>query len=296
MALGDALDWDDLRLFLTVAEEGSFSRASKVLGTTQPTVSRRLAALEARIGGPLFERTAAGADVTARGRAVLSLVETMSRAAASVEQIAKSGARELAGRVAVACGEMVGRLIASRATTLLAAAPDIELEVLTSLRDVNLERGEADIALRNRRPRSANLYARRVAQSRFAIYGAKAYVHDHPEANDERRFTACDWIGYDSPRAKAPSARWLAERIAGAPRLRFSSNSLILEAAAHRGGLAVLPMHAGETDARLVRVSAPLDDLAFDGYVVTHARSRSLPRVRFVAEALADMLRTATEG
>jgi DNA-binding transcriptional LysR family regulator len=61
------MELTDLRVFLTVADTGSFTRAASALVLTQPSVSERVAGLERAVGAPLFERTSRGARLTARG-------------------------------------------------------------------------------------------------------------------------------------------------------------------------------------------------------------------------------------
>ena len=60
--------WDDMRLFLAVAETGSFSAAARRLRLGQPTLSRRMAELESGLGEALFERRAQGCVLTAAGQ------------------------------------------------------------------------------------------------------------------------------------------------------------------------------------------------------------------------------------
>lgn len=71
------LPWDDVRTFLAIAEEGSLSRAAKRLRVGQPTVSRRLAALEQQLGYPLFKRKAEGAILTRAGQRLLDPARRM---------------------------------------------------------------------------------------------------------------------------------------------------------------------------------------------------------------------------
>jgi molybdenum-dependent DNA-binding transcriptional regulator ModE len=60
ICMGRAMDWDDLRVFLAVAKSGSLTRAARDLGLSQPTVGRRIAALEKRTGARLLDRTPTG--------------------------------------------------------------------------------------------------------------------------------------------------------------------------------------------------------------------------------------------
>ena len=63
---------DLLRSFLVVLEEGSLNRAATRLHVSQPSLTRRMQALEAEIGGPLLERQSSGVQATALGQAVLA--------------------------------------------------------------------------------------------------------------------------------------------------------------------------------------------------------------------------------
>jgi len=67
------MDWDDVRVFLTVAREGSMRAAGRALGLSQPTIAHRLAAFEASFGGrSLFDRLPEGLRLTAAGEQLVS--------------------------------------------------------------------------------------------------------------------------------------------------------------------------------------------------------------------------------
>lgn len=61
------LDWDDLRVFLSIIETGNLSAASRLLNVSQPTVGRRLKSLESSLGTPLFDRLPDGLALTTYG-------------------------------------------------------------------------------------------------------------------------------------------------------------------------------------------------------------------------------------
>ena len=78
----NAMDWDDLRLVLAVAREGSLSGAARTLGLTHSTVFRRLGGIEQRLGVRLFDRfrngyTATPAGETAGNRSAISCTALM---------------------------------------------------------------------------------------------------------------------------------------------------------------------------------------------------------------------------
>ena len=80
------LDWDDLRTFLAIARHGTLSAAARALGVHQPTMGRRLAALEQRAGARLLQKTPRGYIPTAAGEAILGNVERIEAEALAVER------------------------------------------------------------------------------------------------------------------------------------------------------------------------------------------------------------------
>lgn len=77
LAAPRATDWDDLRIFVIVAREGSLGRAAKALNVAKPTIRRRIENLEAAIGAPLFDRRRTGVALTARGHQTAAMAEEM---------------------------------------------------------------------------------------------------------------------------------------------------------------------------------------------------------------------------
>src|ERR1700752_300127 len=85
------MDWSDVRIFLAIARSGPLGAAARVTGQTQPTMGRRLRALESAVGHELFQRTTEGFVLTAEGAAVLNHAERM-------DEEALGFARALAGK------------------------------------------------------------------------------------------------------------------------------------------------------------------------------------------------------
>src|SRR5215510_2674929 len=102
------MDWDGLQVFLAVARAGRMSTAARRLDVEHTTVSRRLAALEADLGVPLFYRTATGYVLTPHGHNVLSSAEIMEGAAIAVAAHARRGGARRAVANAAATGSRGG--------------------------------------------------------------------------------------------------------------------------------------------------------------------------------------------
>lgn len=285
-------NWDDLRLFAAIAAEGSLSAAARRLKLSQPTMGRRLQALEERMGAKLLERLGGGPGgnyvLTPKGAELLPLVERMVEAGEAIERARPDFAEDATGTVRVASGPLTIRFIARRLPELLDALPGIEIELCSSYSPINLSRREADIALRNRRPEEGRLAMRALPQPSYAVFGAKTYVARHPMAATAARYEECRWIGFDDTRGHSESLLWLTAKISRAPHVRCSNASAILDALIAGAGLAVLPCFLGAEEPALVQLTAPIDNLDREGlWLVLHEDMRDRPRVRLVADRIA---------
>src|SRR5437879_12578415 len=82
-----AMDWDDVRVFLAVARQGSMRGAGRALGLSQPTIARRLAAFEAGFTGqPLLDRLPAGLHLNEVGDQLLAAAEDAERSMLTFER------------------------------------------------------------------------------------------------------------------------------------------------------------------------------------------------------------------
>jgi len=104
-------DWSDLRVFWAVAETGGFGAASRALGISQPTVTRRVEDLETRLGSQLFVRGPAGVTLTEAGELVYDHALTMERSAAAIERMVLNQDRREAGRIGISAPDGVGGLV-----------------------------------------------------------------------------------------------------------------------------------------------------------------------------------------
>ncbi|TXT35412.1 MAG: Mau operon transcriptional activator, partial [Comamonadaceae bacterium] len=105
------LCWDDLQYFVVVSEQGSMSAAARKLKLGQPTLSRRIAELEALIGEPLFERTSQGTVLTAAGRKLLPAAQSMAEWANEAQRQAQSHTDLPQGTVRIAAPPGIAREI-----------------------------------------------------------------------------------------------------------------------------------------------------------------------------------------
>ncbi|HYC04874.1 MAG TPA: LysR family transcriptional regulator [Azospirillaceae bacterium] len=283
------MDWDLLRLFLAVARAGSLSAAARRLEVSQPTLSRRMAELEAVLGATLFIRTRDGYRPTEIGDRLLEQAETVERTVNMVRGGALGGQGPLCGTVQVAAGEWASRFLARNLHRIVGDHPGIRIELLTSLAYVSLSRQEADIAVRNRLPDAKELIQQKVGATAYAVYGHRDYVAADG-IDSANCFERGRWVSFDESHEHLRSARWVQERIGNRPlSVRCDSSRAILDALQGRAGLALLPCFVGDGEADMVRVT----DVAYrsDLFLVAHPDSRGLPHVDAVWRGLVALYR-----
>src|ERR1700687_4322990 len=110
---GGAMDWDDVRVFLAVARQGSMRAAGRALGLSQPTIARRLAAFEATFSGAtLFDRLPEGLRLNAAAERLSSAAESVEDAMLTLERQRAAASPVLSVTVRVSIGECAAGFLA----------------------------------------------------------------------------------------------------------------------------------------------------------------------------------------
>lgn len=271
--------WDDIRLFLAVAETGSLSAAAQARGCSQPTIGRRLKALERDLGLTLHERHANRIVLTPAGLTIAAEAERMAAAAAGLDAAARALAQAEPEPLRISATGSLAYFLALHQAELAAATGDIAITILASRDRANLARREADVALRMRRlPEDGDLTARRLARVAHAVYGTM------PDSGTV--------IGLPDPGRRPSQAAWLDGWAAGRPiRLRLGDVALRHQAARAGAGATLLPCWLGDTDAGLVRLEAPPRELQEDVYLLTRRDARGSARLDRLVRGLVALFR-----
>ncbi|WP_299833086.1 LysR family transcriptional regulator [Pseudomonas sp.] len=168
---------DVLQLFIRVADTGSFSKAASAAGISQPTASKQVAALEARLGAQLLRRTSRGMSLTSAGQdyyeSAVRLLDDVEVAESRIGhgQIAPSGL------VRVAMSPGIGRLyVIPRLPEFFARYPDVSLALDISERHVSLIEDGIDVALRIGHLSDSSLMARRIGRVEYGSVASPAYL------------------------------------------------------------------------------------------------------------------------
>jgi len=287
------VDWDHLRIFLAVARAGRVAAAARRLGVEHTTVSRRLAALEAQLGAPLFRRTTAGYQLTVEGENILATAESMERGALSIGARVRESAGRLAGRVRLGIPpEFASDWLVPHLPAFRERYPEIALQILVGTRTLDLSRGEADLALRSPRPNQVGLVTARIARTTIRLYASKSFAK-RPRLRVEDAEAARDLplLVYTASLHLLQRATWFKPVLAAGNVVLETNGTQVLLAAARAGlGVAVLPAFVARAYDDLVEVSSPVAEN--DVWLVTHPEHRRDPKVR----ATADFLKEIAKG
>jgi len=279
-----AVDWDTVRAFLTLADEGKLTAAARRLDVSHPTVARRIKTLERSIGARLFDRLPDRFVLTPAGEELLADAQTMERAAESMNRRSAGLGDAAEGTVRLSAGEAMTHFIAERLPRLRRSLARIEFELATSHTLANLSRREADLLIREQVPDLASIVTRRLGRVAYAVYGSPSLVPAEPTPET---FRETQWAGFDDDHAYMPGQSRMLELSGGARPVVRVNNWLVLREAVRAGaGLAVLPCYLGEGEPGLRRMGRILDEVPGDQWLLVHRDIRALPRVRAVMDAL----------
>ena len=282
------ISWDEVKLFLAVAEEGSVSGAARKLRMAQPTLSRRLATLERGVGESLFRRSAAGAALTTAGERLLAPARRMAEWAGEVGRAAEPTGHGPQGLVRITAPPMVAHdFLAPFAGWLARHHPGLRLEVLATMQYLDLARGEADLALRVRPPSTPDLKQVYTLETVNAVHVAPGLARRLPR---RPRLQDLPWIAWAPPYQELPPNPQLAELIPGYTPAFTSDQILVQLAAAEAGvGAMVLPRlrHRFSRPSRLVPLDIDLGPFARGTLHLVAARSAlDIPRIRLLAQLI----------
>ncbi|HZX27599.1 MAG TPA: LysR family transcriptional regulator, partial [Telluria sp.] len=244
------MEWSDVKIFLAVARSGSLGAAGRELGLAQPTVGRRLSALEDAVGTLLFQRTHQGLLLTDAGQSVLATAERMEEEALHFERMLEGGEGDLTGLLRVTASDWFGSLVLAPALSAFGRRhPGIAIELLTDSRPYDLARREADLAFRITPFTEQDIVVRRFRRLDYGLFGPKGTP---PPAE---RGAGARLITMNTAFAAMPDVEWLARMLPDA-RVVFRSNNREAQARACADGLglAVLPLALARHFPQLERI------------------------------------------
>ncbi|HEX7943584.1 MAG TPA: LysR family transcriptional regulator [Phenylobacterium sp.] len=295
-------DWNDLKAFLAVARGGSTLAASKALGVNQTTVARRIESLEHDLGFKLFERGQTGSRLTEAGEVMIPDAEMVERAAIRFSNQAAGQLRGVAGGLRLTTNELVANsMVIPALPEFRVAHPDVQVDLVITDRPMDLENGEADLAIRTTKALAeSDLVARKICDHDMALYCSRDYAARRgvPASYDELKDH--DLIDVTTDMGEMPAATWMMRHSGGKqPITRSNSMGSLVHAVKAGLGIGALPATIGDIDHDLVRCSDVIEEARVSSWIVTRRELKDTPRVRafidFMAPHLQQQIRRVEE-
>jgi len=289
-------NWDDLRYYLTVARSGTVSAAARSLHVSHSTVLRRIDALETELGVKLFQRLQSGYQLTEAGASLYKKVTDLDADVQFLEASVKGHDEAISGVIRVTQTENVVINLYPIYAEFCRQFPDIKLEVLISPENVNLNKLEADVAIRQTENPDELLVGRKVGSVRFSAFASTEYLARFATPPS---IAELDWVVWDKS-----VSNWsiddscfhqLYQQVADPKVVMETSNYSEILAAIKAGmGAGFLSHEIARQDANLEAIPHSPITAQTSIWVLTHRDLRQLNRVRcfmnFVAEHLSNLL------
>jgi DNA-binding transcriptional LysR family regulator len=288
------INWDNLRYVLVVATKGSIAAAARELGVDRSTVLRRVNTFQQDLNCRIFDRGDNGYVLTAEAEKIID-------AAREVESTLFDMQRQIAGHELKLEGElrvtttdtfMLG-LLGPQLASFQRSHPHIVVELLVTNNILDLNRRDADVAVRPTRLPDTHLVGRRLREVEFAVYAAPELAKNV----DPRRIFDARWIGFVDNLAQTPIGSWFNAAV-GAKRVCMRCDSFVaLRVAAESGiGVALLPRLLGDASPRLVELPADTAELTVQLWALAHPDLARSARVHAFIEHLSQESPAAHES
>lgn len=295
-------DWNDLKAFLAVARGGSTLAASKALGVNQTTVARRVESLEQDLGFKLFERGQTGSRLTEAGQSMMPEAENVERAAIRFANQAAGQMRGVSGALRLTTNELVANtMVIPALVEFRKLHPDVQIDLVITDRTLDLENGEADLAIRTAvELATSDLVARKITEHPMALYCSRDYAARRGVPSSLEALKDHDLIDVTPEGGEIPAATWMMRYAGGkAPITRSNSMGSLVHAVKAGLGIGALPCTVADTDRDLVRCSDDVPEGRASSWIVTRRELKDTPRVRafidFLAPYLQDFMKKVEE-
>jgi DNA-binding transcriptional LysR family regulator len=290
--MNNDFDWRLVRSFLAALDQGSLLGASRVLATTQPTIGRHIAELEAQLGVLLFERTGRGLLPTPTALQLATAARAMDSAAHELSRSVSGLEPGISGTVRITASQPVAcYLLPPILAQMRLALPDIQVELVPSNAVSNLLRREADIALRMVQPDQASLVVKRIARITLGTYAHRDYLRRRGTPKQPQDLLNHELVGSDRDEAILKGMASF-----GLPVTResfaFRCDDLIAYWEAVRAGLGIgfIADYLAATDRGVVAVLPMIKVPPIPIWLTVHREIRTSRRIRAVYDFIAQAL------
>lgn len=259
-----------VQLFVRIVETGSFSKASVDLGVTQPTATKHVAAVEARLGARLLNRNTRGVSATEIGALYYEKCKAIQRELEEADNLASLLQSRISGQLRVSTSVSFGRrVLTPLVLAFMRKHPEITIDLSFDDRYVNLVEQGIDVAIRMGQLADSSLGSRYLAANPWVLVASPDYLkaHEAPKLPADVARHPC--LIYSSVQGDerwrftgAAGKRGSEESVPVRGPLRTNNLSVVLDAATGGLGLAIVPWYVAHEAVSAGRIVPLLTDYA----------------------------------
>lgn len=290
------MDWDDVRIFLSVAREESLSGAARRLRLDPATVGRRIQRLEAKIDAQLFQKSPTGYQPTEAAERLMEHAEAAEAAMTLAAEEVSGTARSLTGSIRIGAPDGCATFLLPQVTRKIAQEnPGLDIQLVALPRVFNLSKREADMAIAVSRPQSGRLTVQKIADYGLRLAASEDYLVAAPPIRLRDDLAAHPVVGYIPDLIFDAELDYLAE--AGIARVDYAANLVSVQHAWLRAGAGIGIVHdfAMAQTPELREVLAPQVRLKRAFWLIRHADDRRVDRLNRFAALLGQEMRAEIE-
>ncbi len=278
--------WDDYRFFLATSGAGSFTKAARNLGVTQPTLSRRIEHLEQQLGVRLFVRMNAGVALTPEGKSILPATREIENQILDIQRNMLGSDERLNGTVRISVTDGLAAYWMTPAVTAFHDRhPEVLVEFNCSTEPADAAKMETELSIRFQKSQEADLIAVKLGTLHFVPWASTGYLERHglprnPEDLLDHRLLDHSAYYHDD----GDWSNWFAlARAANVIRYRCNSSAAMLSAIKNSAGIGLLPTYICEFAEGIVPIVSEVRTHSHI-WLVYHSELRNTARVRVVID------------
>ncbi|NRA20919.1 MAG: LysR family transcriptional regulator [Oceanospirillaceae bacterium] len=238
-------DWNLVRAFIFVAEQGSLSAAARKMNISQPTLGRQIQQLEKSTGLNLFRRSTQGLEITAEGRELMSSAKQAMAGMEAFQRQVVGHSDQLVGDIRISVNEIFGVYMMPRVIAEFQCLhPQVQIEMVITNQTSSLSKRDADLALRMFKPTQPNLVARRLPDLQLGFFAHNRYLKKNGTPQSPKDFISHKIIGFDLGNQFLEGAEKMGWSMT-AKHFSVRTDSLIAHLALLRAAAGIVSTHVG---------------------------------------------------
>lgn len=285
------MNWDDAKLFITVARTGQIVAAAQILNVSQATLSRRITALETSLGSKLLVRRTYGCELTEEGARFYKQMERAEVEIMSAQSILQKTDSKPSGivRIGAPDGFAVG-FLAAKLPQLLSDYPDLKIQLVPAPRSLSLTQREADIAIMIGQPEKGRLVIKKLTHYNLSLYASRAYLAEFGTPKSLSALSKHRLVGYVEDLIYSKSLNYTQEFMRNwRSSLEISSAIGLIETVSAGAGIGILHDYLAADHDELVQLF-PKSTISRAYWLAYHESQRDLARINIVSSFLSEIV------